>query len=125
MARIRRDSILALARSGVRWRRPRFRETARSMRVMATRVERSSGGADPRRRHVAPEQARVAWRSTRVRLLVAAAAMPIAAGDGVRFDDGEFHGRYGAGMTVFESRSVTAPALDFRAAHRATGPTNA
>jgi mannose-6-phosphate isomerase-like protein (cupin superfamily) len=55
-------------------------------------------------------------------LLLEAGALPFAAGDIARFEDGELHGFENTGASEFEYVSVTSPPLNFRGAYERVWP---
>lgn len=122
MEYFRRDDMTVLANPGVQSRQLLFPGNSPSARATITRVELLPGATNPRHRHAASEQVWVALRGAGLLLLADEATMPFAAGDVVRFAEGDVHGLHNTGASVFEYLSVTTPPLDFRAAYASSRP---
>jgi quercetin dioxygenase-like cupin family protein len=120
---IRRDDVKVFANAGVTSQQLLFPENSTSSRVAITRVLLSPGAVNPRHRHATSEQVWVALSGSGLLLLADDSTAPFAAGDIVRFEDGEVHGLENTGSSAFEYLSVTAPPLNFRAAYAAELPT--
>ena len=96
-----------------------FPENSASTRVTITRVTLQPGAKNPPHRHASSEQIWVALAGRGTLLLAEAERRPFAAGDVVRFADGDLHGFENTGSEPFVYLSVTAPPLNFRAAYAA------
>jgi quercetin dioxygenase-like cupin family protein len=114
---IRKPSITTLSNSGVQSDQLIFPENSSSRRVTVTRVTVQPGAINPPHRHPASEQIWVALEGTGILLLDDGRTEPIAAGDVVRFADGDFHGLRNAADVPFVYLSVTAPPINFRDAY--------
>jgi mannose-6-phosphate isomerase-like protein (cupin superfamily) len=114
---IRRDDVKVFANSGVTSHQLLFPENSTSARVTITRVVVQPGAVNSRHRHATSEQIWVALSGSGRLLLAGELTAPFAAGDIVRFEDGETHGLENTGSSPFEYLSVTAPPLNFRAAY--------
>ncbi len=114
---IRPDEIESFSNSGVTSHQLLFPENSTSVRVTITRVVLLPGAVSPRHRHPSSEQIWVALNGGGRLLLADEATAPFAAGDVVRFEDGEVHGVENTGVSALEYISVTAPPINFRAAY--------
>jgi uncharacterized glyoxalase superfamily protein PhnB/quercetin dioxygenase-like cupin family protein len=117
---IRRHEVQALQNSGVTSLQLLFPGNSRSQRVTITRVTVAPGATNTRHRHHSSEQAWAALAGEGRLLLSDDREMPFAAGDVVRFEEGELHGLVNRGNIDFEYLSVTSPPIDFRMAYGAT-----
>ena len=86
-------------------------------RVTITRVTVQPGAINPPHRHPASEQIWVALEGSGILLLDDERTEPFAAGDVVRFADGDLHGFRNPGDVPFIYLSVTAPPVNFREAY--------
>jgi quercetin dioxygenase-like cupin family protein len=116
---IRRDDVKAFANRGVTSHQLLFPENSNSARVTITRVVLQPGAMNPRHHHATSEQIWIALAGSGRLLLADDLTAPFAAGDIVRFEDGETHGLENTGSSPFEYLSVTSPPLNFRAAYAA------
>jgi len=114
---IRSTSITALRNSGVESRQLLFPENSESERITITRVTMPPGAVNPRHSHASSEQVWVALEGSGTLLLGEGKTVPFAAGDVVRFSDGETHGFVNSGEQPFVYISVTAPPINFRDAY--------
>ncbi len=114
---IRKASIATLSNSGVQSEQLLFPENSASRRVTITRVTMQPGAVNPPHRHVNSEQVWVALKGRGTLLLDGDLTEPFAAGDVVRFEDGDLHGFRNASEAVFIYLSVTSPPIDFREAY--------
>ena len=114
---MRKDSITTLSNSGVRSEQLVFPENSSSRRVTITRVTIRPGATNPPHRHAASEQIWVALEGDGNLLLGDGRTEPFAAGDVVRFEDGDLHGFRNAGDGPFVYLSVTSPPVNFRDAY--------
>jgi len=114
---IRSASITTLSNSGVRSEQLLFPENSASRRVTITRVTLPPGAVNPPHRHAASEQIWVALEGRGTLLLDGERTEPFAAGDVVRFEDGDLHGFRNAADAQFVYLSVTSPPINFRAAY--------
>jgi quercetin dioxygenase-like cupin family protein len=113
---IHRADVPVLKNVGVQSEQLLFPENSRSARVTITRVTVEPGAANPRHAHESSEQV-WALEGAGTLLLAEKRTQPIAAGDVVRFEDGDPHGFKNTGPTNFVYLSVTSPPLNFRAAY--------
>jgi quercetin dioxygenase-like cupin family protein len=111
---IRKTSIATLSNSGVESEQLVFPENSPSRRVTVTRVTVQPAALNPPHRHAASEQIWVALEGSGTLLLDAGRSEPFAAGDVVRFADGDLHGFRNTGTMPFVYLSVTSPPLNFR-----------
>jgi len=111
---IRKNTIVALANSGVQSEQLLFPENSASRRVTVTRVTVEPRAVNPPHRHAASEQIWVALEGSGALLLDAGRVEPFAAGDVVRFADGELHGFRNTGEGQFVYLAVTSPPINFR-----------
>lgn len=114
---IRRGQVAVFANAGVASHQLLFPENSGSTRVTITRVVLEPGASNPRHRHASSEQIWVALSGEGLLLLANDTTMPFAAGDVVRFEDGDIHGFRNTGAAPFEYLSVTSPPVNFRAAY--------
>src|SRR3974390_86980 len=110
-------SIETLRTAGIESRQLLFPENSSSSRVTVTQVTLASSGTNPRHRHGTSEQVWVALQGSGTLLLGDGATRSFAAGDVVRFEDGDVHGLHNSGAEPFVYLSVTSPPLNFRAAY--------
>ena len=111
---MRKDSIVTLANSGVQSEQLLFPENSSSRRVTVTRVTVQHGATNPPHRHAASEQIWVALQGLGTLLLGGDRTELFAAGDVVRFADGELHGLRNTSDELFVYLSVTSPPINFR-----------
>jgi quercetin dioxygenase-like cupin family protein len=111
---VRKASITRLSNSGVQSDQLLFPENSSSRRVTITRVAIQPGAVNPPHRHPASEQIWVVLEGSGILLLDDERREQIAAGDVVRFADGELHGFRNATDVPFVYLSVTAPPVNFR-----------
>jgi quercetin dioxygenase-like cupin family protein len=116
---IRPGEVKAFSNSGVTSHQLLFPENSTSARVTITRIVLEPGAVSPRHRHPNSEQIWLALNGAGRLLLADGATAPFAAGDVVRFEDGEVHGVENIGASALEYVSVTAPPINFRAAYAA------
>ena len=114
---LRGDSIPTLSNSGVRSEQLLFPENSSSQRVTITRVTVEPRAMNPPHRHATSEQIWVALAGSGTLLLADERTETFAAGDVVRFADGDLHGFRNTGDTPFVYLSVTSPPLNFRQAY--------
>jgi len=114
---VRKSSITTLSNSGVQSEQLLFPENSSSRRVTITRVTVQPGSINPPHRHPASEQIWVALEGSGILLLDDERTEPFAAGDVVRFADGDLHGFRNPGDVPFIYLSVTAPPVNFREAY--------
>jgi quercetin dioxygenase-like cupin family protein len=114
---VRKASITTLSNSGVQSEQLLFPENSSSRRVTITRVTVQPGSINPPHRHPASEQIWVALEGSGILLLDDERTEPFAAGDVVRFADGDLHGFRNPGDVPFIYLSVTAPPVNFREAY--------
>ena len=114
---IRKASITTLSNSGVQSEQLLFPENSSSRRVTITRVTLRPGAVNPTHRHAASEQIWVALKGSGTLLLDDNRTEPFAAGDVVRFEDGDLHGFCNAADVPFVYLSVTLPPVNFREAY--------
>jgi quercetin dioxygenase-like cupin family protein len=114
------SSIQTFASAGIESRQLLFPENSSSSRVTITQVTLAQGGTNSRHRHATSEQVWVALQGGGMLLLGDGATRSFAAGDIVRFEDGEVHGLHNTGAEPFIYLSVTSPPLNFRAAYTRT-----
>jgi mannose-6-phosphate isomerase-like protein (cupin superfamily) len=114
---IRRESISTFRNSGVESEQLLFPENSASDRLTITRVTVLVGAISPRHIHARSEQVWVALEGTGTLLIAGDETIPIAAGDVVRFSDGEVHGFSNTGQAPFVYLSVTSPPVNFRGAY--------
>ena len=114
---IRRDEAPILVNPGVASHQLISSQNSASTRLAITRVVLAPGAVNPRHRHASAEQVWVALSGSGALLLADAATLHFAAGDIVRFADGDVHGLENTGAGDFVYLAVTSPPLDFRAAY--------
>jgi len=95
-----------------------FPENAGSERVTITRVTVAPNAEQPRHLHEASEQIWVAMEGKGVLLLAQGQTREFAAGDVVRFADGDIHGLRNESASDFQYMSVTSPPINFRKAYK-------
>lgn len=113
------DSIHALSNPSVTSRQLLSPGNSASERVTITEVHLQPGAAQPRHTHAASEQIWYALAGKGTLLLADGHERAFAAGDVVRFEDGDVHGLRNDGDGEFVYLSVTAPPIDFGYAYRA------
>ena len=114
---LRKASITTLSNAGVQSEQLLFPENSSSRRVTITRVTLQPGAVNPPHRHAESEQVWVALEGRGTLLLDGGRTEPFAAGDVVRFEEGDLHGFHNAVDAVFIYLSVTSPPVNFRAAY--------
>jgi len=114
---LRKASITTLSNAGVQSEQLLFPENSSSRRVTITRVTLQPGAVNPPHRHAESEQVWVALEGRGTLLLDGGRTEPFAAGDVVRFEEGDLHGFHSAADAVFIYLSVTSPPVNFRAAY--------
>jgi len=114
---MRKASITTLSNSGVQSEQLLFPENSSSRRVTITRVTLQPGAVNPPHRHPASEQIWVALQGSGTLLLDHDRTEPFAAGDVVRFEDGDLHGLRNGSELPFVYVSVTSPPVNFREAY--------
>ena len=114
---LRKASITRLSNSGVQSEQLLFPENSSSRRVTITRVTLQPGAVNPPHRHAESEQVWVALEGRGTLLLDGGRTEPFAAGDVVRFEDGDLHGFHNTSDTLFVYLSVASPPVNFRAAY--------
>ncbi len=115
---IDKNSVRALSNPGVVSRQLLYPGNSSSTRVTITEVHLEPGASQPRHTHSSSEQIWYALRGEGT-LLLADGERAFAAGDVVRFEDGDVHGLRNTGTGEFVYLSVTAPPIDFGYAYRA------
>ena len=89
-----------------------------SARVTITRVTVAPGAGQPRHAHASSEQVWIALAGAATLLIGDGKTRPLAAGEVVRFADGDVHGVKNAGTEPFVYLSVTSPPINFDYAYR-------
>lgn len=115
------NSIVELSNPGVVSRQLLNPGNSRSSRVTITEVHLQRGAIQPRHTHEASEQAWYALRGEGMLLLECGEEKAFAAGDVVRFEQGDVHGLRNDGQGEFVYLSVTAPPIHFGYAYREMG----
>ena len=118
---IENTTIRSLANPGVISRQLLSPHNSRSKRVTITEVHLEPGASQPRHTHETSEQIWYALEGAGTLLLAGGEERPFAAGDVVRFEDGNVHGLRNVGPGSFTYLSVTAPPIDFGYASRYKG----
>ena len=118
MEYIESDSIVTLSNPGVASRQLLCPANSASRRMTITEVHVESGASQPRHTHSSSEQTWYALSGTSQLLLADGAEHRFAAGDVVRFEDGDVHGLRNDSGEEFVYLSVTAPPIDFGYAYR-------
>ena len=118
MELIRAEDIRALANPGVVSRQLLNPDTAPESRVTITEVHLEPGAEQPRHTHETSEQIWYATKGNGVLLLANGEEKHFAAGDVVRFADGDVHGLRNDGEQVFVYVSVTTPPIHFGYAYK-------
>ena len=114
------DDIVALSNPGVVSRQLIWPKGSPDARATITEVHLEPGASQPRHTHASSEQIWYALAGSGTLLLADGVEQPFAAGDVVRFADGDVHGlRNGAEEFVY--LSVTTPPIDFAGAYRKQG----
>jgi len=111
---MRKSSIATLSNSGVRSEQLLCPENSSSGRVTVTRVTVQPKRVNPPHRHSNSEQIWVALEGCGTLLLAGDRTEAFAAGDVVRFEDGELHGLRNTGDQSFIYLAVTSPPINFR-----------
>jgi quercetin dioxygenase-like cupin family protein len=93
-------------------------ENSCSTRVTITEVHLEAGASQPRHKHDASEQIWYALQGSGKLLLADDQEKEFAAGDVVRFADGDVHGLFNDGTEEFVYLSVTSPPTDFGYAYQ-------
>jgi quercetin dioxygenase-like cupin family protein len=114
---VRNGSAPILSNPGVQSDQLISPENSPSRRVTITRVTVAPQGINSPHRHESSEQIWVALAGHGTLLLDQQRTEPFAAGDVVRFGDGDLHGLHNTGDTPFIYIAVTSPPLDFRSAY--------
>ena len=114
---IKGSDIKELINPGVVSRQLLNPENSNSERVTMTEVHVSPGAEQPRHAHEASEQIWYALKGSGT-LLLGGGEKPFAAGDVVRFAEGDTHGLRNDGNEDFVYLSVTAPPIDFTGAYK-------
>ena len=120
---IRKEDIISFANPGVVSRQLLNADNSASRRVTITEVHLDPGVSQPRHAHDASEQIWYALRGSGTLLLADGAERPFAAGDVVRFAEGDVHGLRNEGDAEFVYLSVTAPPIHFGYAYQHKGKT--
>jgi len=89
-----------------------------SSRVTITRVTVEPGAVQPPHQHSTSEQIWLAVSGSGTLLLDQGKTQPIAAGEVVRFADGDIHGFHNSGGEPFVYISVTSPPINFSYAYK-------
>jgi len=89
-----------------------------SSRVTITRVTVEPGAVQPPHQHATSEQIWLAISGAGTLLLDQAKTQPIAAGEVVRFADGDIHGFHNSSGEPFVYISVTSPPINFSYAYK-------
>jgi quercetin dioxygenase-like cupin family protein len=110
---IPRDTIRTLSNPGVASRQLLCPSNSTSKRVTITEVHLLPGASQPRHAHAVSEQIWYALEGSGTLLLADDEERAFAAGDVVRFADGDVHGLSNTGECEFIYLSVTAPPIDF------------
>ncbi|MCM1022791.1 MAG: cupin domain-containing protein [Prevotella sp.] len=105
--------IKELANPGVVSRQLLNPENSESVRVTITEVHLVPGASQPRHTHGSSEQIWYALKGKGKLLLADEEVKDFAAGDVVRFADGDVHGLLNDGDDEFVYLSVTAPPINF------------
>ena len=117
MELIRSPDIQVFRNSGIESRQLLFPENSSSERVTITHVTVPPKGKNPVHRHETSEQIWIALQGSGNLILENETVEEFAAGDVVRFEDGDLHGFINSGTQTFIYMSVTSPPLNFRAAY--------
>lgn len=115
---IEKSSIVGLANPGVVSRQILNPGNSASERVTITEVHLEAGAEQPRHTHLASEQIWYALQGAGTLLLADGEEKAFAAGDAVRFADGDVHGLRNDGEKEFVYLSVTSPPIDFGYAYQ-------
>jgi quercetin dioxygenase-like cupin family protein len=94
---------------------------SQSARVTITRVTVQPGAGQPRHKHDGSEQIWLALEGAATLLLADGATRILAAGEVVRFADGDVHGVENTGDAPFVYLSVTSPPINFDYAYKQKG----
>ena len=113
------SDIVSLSNPGVTSRQLLSPRNSASRRVTITEVHLESGACQPRHTHASSEQAWYALVGAGTLLLADGEERAFAAGDVVRFEDGDVHGLRNDGYAELVYLSVTAPPIDFGYAYHA------
>ena len=117
MELIRSSEIQVFCNSGTESRQLLFPENSSSKRVTVTQVTVPPGCKNPVHRHKTSEQIWIALLGSGNLILENETVEEFAAGDVVRFEDGELHGFINPSNQPFIYMSVTSPPLNFRSAY--------
>ena len=112
------NQIKTFLNNGVASEQLLFPENSQSERVTITRVTVPPGAEQPRHLHEASEQIWVAVGGHGMLLLAGGQTRAFAAGDVVRFADGDIHGLKNESAADFQYMSVTSPPINFRKAYK-------
>ena len=115
---IAKSDITELSNPGVVSRQLINPENSASTRVTITEVHLAPGACQPRHTHEASEQIWYASKGRGKLLLADDRELDFAAGDVVRFADGDVHGLQNTGGVEFVYISVTAPPIHFGYAYQ-------
>ena len=107
------SDIRTLSNPGVASRQLLSPGNSTSRRVTITEVHLEPGASQPRHTHKTSEQIWYALAGEGMLLLADGTQQRFAAGDVVRFEDGDVHGLCNDGSCEFVYLSVTAPPIDF------------
>ncbi len=118
MELIKANAIKTLSNPGVVSRQILNPDNSTSKRVTITEVHLEIGASQPRHTHDSSEQIWYAVQGTGKLLLSGNQEQEFAAGDVVRFADGDVHGLHNGGKTEFVYISVTAPPIHFGYAYQ-------
>ncbi|MDR2686439.1 MAG: cupin domain-containing protein [Oscillospiraceae bacterium] len=112
------NSVKTFLNNGVASEQLLFPENSESGRVTITRVTVPPGAEQPRHSHGSSEQIWAAVKGSGTLLLADGQTKAFAAGDVVRFADGDTHGLKNESAADFQYMSVTSPPINFRKAYR-------
>jgi mannose-6-phosphate isomerase-like protein (cupin superfamily) len=121
MEHLKPEQFVALSNPGVTSLQLLSPLNSSSSRLTITRVTVAPGAAQSRHVHASSEQVWYALAGEGTLLLADGARQPFAAGQVVRFVDGEVHGVENTGNVRLEYLSVTAPPIDFTGAYERKG----
>lgn len=117
---IKKSEIKSLSNPGVVSKQLINRKNSESTRVTITEVHIASNAVQPRHTHDSSEQIWYAIKGTGLLLLANDEEKEFAAGDVVRFADGDVHGLVNNSDGEFVYISVTSPPIDFGYAYKKT-----
>ena len=112
------NDITTLSNPGVASRQLLSPTNSSSERLTITEVHLDPNASQPRHTHASSEQVWYGLSGTGTLLLANDAERPFAAGDVVRFEEGDVHGLRNDADDEFIYLSVTAPPIDFGYAYR-------